>query len=63
MSENTPTGYRESPDTTDGGLGGSLVDGVTGQNVADAGQKDTEITTDDSAQHEDSAVRPGNSSD
>jgi hypothetical protein len=63
MTEHTPTGYRESPDTTDGGVGGSLVDGVTGENVADAGEKDTQLTTDDSAQREDSEARPGNSPD
>ena len=63
MSESTPTGYRESPDTTDGGVGGSLVDGTPGNDVADAGEKDTQLTTDDDAQRDDSEARPGNSPD
>ena len=62
MSE-TPTGYRESPDTTDGGVGESMVDGTPGTDVADAGEKDTTLTTDDDAQREDSQARPGNASD
>jgi hypothetical protein len=62
MTESTPTGYRESPDTTDGGPGGGLVDGTPGD-VVDAGEKDTGLTTDDSAQREDSEARPGNTAD
>jgi len=61
MSEN-PTGYRESPDTTDGPTGGNLVDGTPGNDRADAGEQDT-LTTDDDAQREDSEARPGNSPD
>jgi len=61
MSEN-PTGYGESPDTTDGSVGG-MVDGTPGNDVADAGEKDTQLTTDDDAQREDSEARPGNTSD
>lgn len=64
MSESTPTGYRDSPDTTDGSVRqDSLVDGVTGENVADAGEKDTELTTDDGAQRDDTVERPGNEPD
>jgi hypothetical protein len=63
MSESSPTGYRESPDTTDGGVAEGMVDGTAGNDVADAGDKDTGLTTDDSAQREDSEARPGNSPD
>jgi hypothetical protein len=62
MSEN-PTGYRESPDTTDGSVGAGMVDGTPGDDVADAGAKDTQLTTDDDAQRDDSEARPGNTSD
>ena len=55
MSESDPTGYRESPDTTDGPVGddqtGDLPDG------------DATLTTDDDAQHDDGVVRPGNQPD
>ena len=61
MSE--PTGYGDSPDTTDGGGGGGLVDGTPGNDKSDAGAKDTELTTDDAAQREDSEARPGNTPD
>ena len=57
MSESNPTGYRESPDTTDGpvaddqiGDGASGGDGVT-------------LTTHDEAQKDDGIVRPGNEPD
>lgn len=63
MSESTPTGYRESPDTTDGSVTEGMVDGTPGNDVADAGAKDTQLTTDDSAQRGDSEARPGNSPD
>jgi hypothetical protein len=62
MSEN-PTGYRESPDTTDGSVGQGMVDGTPGNDVADAGEKDTQLTTDDSAQRDDAVERPGNEPD
>ena len=62
MSEPTPTGYGDSPDTTDGG-GDGLVDGTPGSDVADAGAKDTQLTTDDAAQREESEARPGNTPD
>jgi hypothetical protein len=63
MSERTPTGYRESPDTTDGSVGEGMVDGTPGHDAADAGEKDTGLTTDDSAQRDDAVERPGNSPD
>lgn len=62
MSEN-PTGYRESPDTTDGSVSRGMVDGTPGNDVADAGVKDTQLTTDDDAQREDTVERPGNEPD
>jgi hypothetical protein len=62
MSEN-PTGYRESPDTSDGSVGEGMVDGTPGNDVADAGAKDARLTTDDDAQRDDSEARPGNTSD
>jgi hypothetical protein len=61
MSEN-PTGYRESPDTSDGSVGEGMVDGTPGDDVADAA-KDARLTTDDDAQRDDSEARPGNTSD
>jgi hypothetical protein len=63
MSENTPTGYRESPDTTDGSVSQGMVDGTPGNDVADAGEKDTPLTTDDDAQRDDTVERPGNEPD
>ena len=63
MSERTPTGYRDSPDTTDGAVTEGMVDGTPGNDVADAGQKDTELTTDDRAQRDDAVERPGNEPD
>ena len=55
MTEPDPTGYRESPDTTDGPAG------VTDPDPADAAG--TTLTTDDDAQVDDSVLRPGNASD
>ena len=57
MSEPEPTGYRESPDTTDGPVdqGGEQVDGD--------GSSDVTLTTDGDAQRDDSVMRPGNQSD
>jgi hypothetical protein len=60
MSESDPTGYHESPNTTDPADGANLVDGVTGRNPGDGGDRDTTLTTDDAAQREDSVSRPGN---
>jgi len=55
-----PTGYRESPDTTDGPTGSNLVDGTPGEDRADGGERDTTLTTDDDAQQGDQVERPGN---
>lgn len=62
MSEN-PTGYQDSPDTTDGPTRNNLVDGTPGNDRADAGARDTTLTTDDAAQREGSVERPGNEPD
>jgi hypothetical protein len=55
-----PTGYRESPDTTDGPVGEDMVDGTPGNDPSDGGERDTTLTTDDDAQRDDSLARPGN---
>jgi len=55
MSESDDTGYRESPDTTDG----PVAEDQTG----DAPQGDATLTTDEEAQGDDGVVRPGNSPD
>ncbi len=58
MSESDATGYRESPDTTDGPVEqdqSDAGDGGTGDDVT--------LTTDTEAQREDSVMRPGNQSD
>ncbi|UOY00768.1 hypothetical protein [Blastococcus sp. PRF04-17] len=57
MSESDPTGYRESPDTTDG----PVADDQTGN--GDGGGSDATLTTDDEAQKDDGVVRPGNEPD
>ena len=53
MSESDPTGYGESPDTTDGPV-------APGGEQAPTGDGDATLTTDDDAQHDDGVVRPGN---
>jgi hypothetical protein len=55
-----PTGYRESPDTTDG----PVTEDQTGENQ-DGGAPETgaTLTTDDEAQSDDGVVRPGNQPD
>lgn len=59
-----PTGYRESPDTSDPNSGDNLVDGTPGNDAADRGERDTTtLTTDDDAQKDDQIERPGNTSD
>ena len=57
MSESDPTGYRESPDTTDGPVADDQTD--DGGNAAG----DVSLTTDDEAQKDDGIVRPGNEPD
>jgi hypothetical protein len=63
MSQAEPTGYGDSPDTTDGPTGDNLVDGTPGHDRADGGERDTTLTTDDDAQRADSPERPGNDPD
>ena len=58
-----PTGYRESPDTTDGPTGENMIDGTPGNDPSDGGEQDTTLTTDDDAQRDDSLARPGNVGD
>jgi hypothetical protein len=50
-----PTGYRESPDTSDGP--------VADDQTADGPEADATLTTDDEAQQDDGVVRPGNQPD
>jgi hypothetical protein len=63
VTESQPTGYRESPDTTDADSGKNLVDGTPGNEASDRGELDTTLTTDDDAQEDDAVARPGNSAD
>jgi hypothetical protein len=58
-----PTGYRESPDTTDGPTARNMVDGTPGEDPSDGGELDTTLTTDGDAQRDDSVQRPGNAPD
>ncbi|WP_336030847.1 hypothetical protein [Geodermatophilus sp. FMUSA9-8] len=60
MSETDHTGYRESPDTTDGPTESNMIDGVSGEDRSDGGEADVTLTTDDEAQRDDSVVRGGN---
>jgi hypothetical protein len=60
MSESDTSGYRESPDTTDGPTNANMVDGVTGDDRSDGGERDVTLTTDDDAQRDESVVRGGN---
>jgi hypothetical protein len=61
MSEPDNSGYRESPDTTDGPSASNLVDGVPGEDRSDGGERDeVTLTTDEDAQRDDSVVRGGN---
>jgi hypothetical protein len=55
MSESDPTGYRESPDTTDGP--------VADDRAGDAPEGSATLTTDDAAQRDDAVMRPGNEPD
>jgi hypothetical protein len=58
MSESDPTGYRESPDTTDGPVGEDQTGGDE-----NGGTSETTLTTDGEAQRDDSIMRPGNEPD
>ena len=61
MSESENTGYHESPDTANGPTNTNMVDGVPGEDRSDGGERDeVTLTTDDDAQRDDGAVRPGN---
>ena len=61
MSESDDTGYRESPDTTDGPTNTNMVDGVPGEDRPDGGDRDeVALTTDEDAQRDDGLIRPGN---
>ncbi len=62
MTESQPTGYRESPDTTDADSSSNMVDGTPGDDASDRGEADVTLTTDDEAQRDDGVARPGNSS-
>ena len=55
MSESDPTGYRESPATTDGPVADDQTD--------DAPEGAATLTTDEDAQGDDGVVRPGNAPD
>jgi hypothetical protein len=55
MSESDPTGYGESPETTDG----PVADDQTG----DSAEGSATLTTDEDAQGDDGVVRPGNAPD
>ena len=56
MSEPSPTGYRESPDTTDGPVTKDQTENGTDP-------ADVTLTTDEDAQRDDSIMRPGNEPD
>ncbi|MGY1710002.1 hypothetical protein ACI8AC_10890 [Geodermatophilus sp. SYSU D00758] len=60
MSQSDDTGYRESPDTSDGPTNSNMVDGVPGEDRSDGGERDVALTTDDDAQRDDGVTRPGN---
>jgi len=55
MSESDPTGYGESPDTSDGP--------VAEKRTGEAPEGDATLTTDDDAQRDDGVMRPGNEPD
>jgi hypothetical protein len=61
MSESYPSGYGDSPDTSDGAVaaGAEQVEGADNDG-SDAGPT---LTTDDDAQRDESVARPGNDSD
>jgi hypothetical protein len=59
MSESDPTGYGDSPDTTNG----PVQDDQQDDTQDDAGTSDVTLTTDSDAQRDDSVMRPGNEPD
>ena len=62
MSESeSSTGYRESPDTTDGPTNTGTAEGASGGARPTGGEQDeVTLTTDDDAQRDEGTVRPGN---
>jgi hypothetical protein len=60
MSESDPSGFGDSPDTTDGAVapGAEQTGGPD-----DRPEGDATLTTDDDAQRDDSIERPGNEPD
>jgi hypothetical protein len=56
MSESDPTGYGESPDTSDGPVAEDQTDDGAAEGSAT-------LTTDEDAQSDDGVVRPGNQPD
>jgi hypothetical protein len=61
MSESDPSGYGDSPDTSDGAVaaGAEQVEGAE----SDGPGAGPTLTTDDDAQRDESVARPGNDSD
>jgi hypothetical protein len=61
MSESEPSGYGDSPDTSDGAVavGAEQVEGADN----DGSDAAPTLTTDDDAQRDESVARPGNDSD
>ena len=62
MSESeSSTGYRESPDTTDGPANTGTAEGASGGARPASGEQDeVTLTSDDDAQRDEGTVRPGN---
>ena len=61
MSESeSNTGYRESPDTTDGPTNTGTAGGAPDEAQPAGEQDDVTLTTDDDAQRDEGTVRPGN---
>jgi hypothetical protein len=56
MSESDPSGYHDSPDTTDGAV-------APRDEQTDGPEEEATLTTDDDAQRDDSVLRPGNQPD
>ena len=61
MSESDPSGYGDSPDTSDGAVaaGAEQVQGAE----SGSPERTPALTTDDDAQRDESVARPGNDSD
>jgi hypothetical protein len=61
MSESDPSGYRDSPDTSDGAVTAGAEQAQNAEN--DGPERTATLTTDDDAQRDESVARPGNDSD